>query len=205
MSEAIVSYLLGFLSGAVLGVFTFVVCSFFILRKLYLKNKDINVEVTTEGPKDPALNKSVVERLKKATEITKRQNEISSSTSMPSANALHSKYKNSLVRQYKDLEEEKMVILQSIVKDGFDPEVTIYNAMTQKHETMKLSDFLTNFAPNPVTKPSQAPVPKTGAPTTKTESIDDKGIRKVEKNGRTFFVITGGETNENDPKKPTSH
>jgi len=211
MSDVITTPLIGFLFGLVVGASTLIVFVAILLRskirQLYLKNKDFFDKIMTPPPgalppeleQQPGLNETVLLRLKKASELTRRQNEISTTATQPSINSLHSKHKNTLVNQYRELEKEKMTILKSIVKDGFNPSVTIFNTATRQYEEMLLSHFLTNYTPDNDGEAKAATV-------TNIIKTDPKGnteteeIRKIEKNGKIFFVVEGGKN-----KKPTTH
>jgi len=124
----------------------------------------------------------IQQRLNRASELTRIQNEIVAQAQQPSQNAMHSKHKNSLIQQYKALEAEKMGLLQSILKEGHDPLVTVYNAAAKQNEEVKLSMFLNQFVP--ATPPA--------ANTEPNMVTEGEGIRKVDKYGKTFYVIDGG-------------
>ncbi|NVM33972.1 MAG: hypothetical protein HWN81_00150 [Candidatus Lokiarchaeota archaeon] len=79
--------------------------------------------------------------LKKLHEIFDRQQEISDELQKPSANAGHSNYKNGLLHEYKELEIDKIRIMETILKDGFDFNVKVRKD-DGKVETMKLSEML---------------------------------------------------------------
>ncbi len=159
-------------------------------RRLINKAKE---EIKIADPTgQPITNESVQRRLLEAAEITRVQNELASASSMPSSNALHSKHKNMMAARFKQLEEQKIAVLQSIVKDGHNPMVTVFNASTNQNEEVPLAHFLNvvNSAP----KAQQQATPPAGTP--------PESIRKVERNGKTFFVIDGGKSTT---KKPTDH
>lgn len=58
-------------------------------------------------------------------ELTLKQLDLIGKLDQPSSNASHSRFKNSLRQDIKQIEEEKMSILQSILDDGVDAEVKV--------------------------------------------------------------------------------
>jgi hypothetical protein len=71
------------------------------------------------------------------------------------------KYKNSCSRQIKQLEEEKVTILQSIIKDGFDPSVNVLKE-DGTTETTKLSEFLAGYSSKLAEDKKNAPIKNVG-------------------------------------------
>lgn len=119
-----------FFSGVVCGIMMFIVGLATYGAHITKKNKAL------QAAKD-----SVSERLKKVRELTKLQFDLHSKTDGPQKNSLDGKYKNSLIREIKSLEEEKIEIMQSIIKDGFDPEVTTVSS-DGSFKNLKLSELL---------------------------------------------------------------
>lgn len=121
---------------------------------------------------------SVRPRLKKAAEISNKQLELYMQTQEPSKNSLHSKWKNDLIYQIKELEKEKRTVLRSIIKDGLDPELELKDEKTgQKYQT-KLSEYML----------------KNGMSLTEeNDKLPDEGPEgsRPTKSGK-FFVIDGG-------------
>lgn len=90
---------------------------------------------------ETAIN-TVKVKLKKISELTEQQLDLAANVNRPSASALHSRHKNGLNGQIKELEEQKLVLFKSILNDDkFDPTITIMTADNQK-ESMKLSAYL---------------------------------------------------------------
>lgn len=169
---------------------------FFLGKKYISKAVIMRPDGATTATTEKAPDQSVMRRLNEAAELTKQQNELAAASSLPSANALHSRHKNLMAARYKQLEDQKIAVLQSIVRDGFDPMVTVFNAATNQNEEVLLSHFL-NHA-------SGAPKAQQTAPgATPPAVVPADSIRKVERNGKTFFVIDGGKSNSG--KKPTEH
>lgn len=77
---------------------------------------------------------SIQARLVKAAEIAQEQANIRSQMEMPSKNALHSRYKNGLVGEIQDLEQQKLDILKSVLADGYDPMIVTQNENGTKGE-----------------------------------------------------------------------
>jgi hypothetical protein len=189
MTENTINVFVGFLAGFNLGLVVAATFAFFKVKRwmldFYNREKttiDKMTKPATTQPTQPAQDDSVAQRLNRASDLTRVQNEIIAQAQQPSQNSLHSKHKNALVQQYKAIEVEKMGILHSIIKDGHDPFVTVFNATSKQNEEVKLSFFLSQFVPS-----SQQ--------TTNTESntvTEGEGIRKVVKDGKEFFVIDGG-------------
>lgn len=185
MSENMLNVFMGFLAGFNLALIVCVIAVFLKVRGTLLGMNPSKVELekllpsTPEQPISP--DEDVNVRLARASELTRLQNDIMQQAQQPSANALHSKHKNELVQQYKALEIEKMSVLSSIIKDGHDPMVTVFNAASKQNEEVRLSVFLnaTNWREKPKTDPNVS-------------LTESEGIRKVEKDGKTFFVIDGG-------------
>ena len=191
MSENLVNVFMGFLAGFNLGLVVCAVLVWFRVKNAMLSFYDkekATIEKMLPPPSVPAktnealaTEESVNLRLQRASELTRLQNEIMQQAQQPSQNALHSKHKNGLIQQYKALETEKMGVLESIVKDGHDPLVTVFNAASKQNQEVKLSQFLQQF------KPAEAAETDPNLPLT-----EGDGIRKIVKEGKTFFVIDGG-------------
>jgi hypothetical protein len=79
--------------------------------------------------------------MNKVKDLTKEQIELQLQGDAPQKNALHGHYKNNLSRSIREIEQEKKDILQSILDDGFDPEISTLNSES-KVENMKLSEFM---------------------------------------------------------------
>jgi hypothetical protein len=81
-------------------------------------------------------------KLKQAQEIAIKVDELLTSINNPSKNALHSRYKNGLIGEIKILETQKFEILESVLKDGFDPIIAAKTLETSEPVKMKLSEFI---------------------------------------------------------------
>ncbi len=99
------------------------------------KQEDVKVK---EAMKNVELLGSVKYRFTKVNEITEAQLNLINQAERPSASASHSKHKNDIVGQIKALEEEKIEIFRSILKDGVDPKLSI---MTDgKMQSIRMSE-----------------------------------------------------------------
>lgn len=92
------------------------------------------------GLESTASDDSVRDRLKRVKDITDDQLDMQSTVEGPQKNGLDGRYKNGLNREIKRMEEEKKEILSSILKDGFDPTVSVITGSGV--ETMPLSEFM---------------------------------------------------------------
>jgi hypothetical protein len=167
----IVVFLLGVLVGAA-GIMTY---GYAQVKKAKQKlAKKFAEELGKETDDVQQGVKTVTERLTKAQEITDRQLELLAAAEQPSKNALHSQYKNGLAAEIKDLEEEKMDLLHSIIRDGYDPTLNV--RIDGVPERIKLSAYLARAGVLP------PPLPEEDGPK------DPNAPRKVGK----FLVYSGG-------------
>ena len=84
---------------------------------------------------------SIKERLVKATQIAQTQQELRAQIEMPSKNGLHSKYKNGLMTEIGELEQEKIDILRTILAEGFTPMITVIQDSGHR-EDVPLSEYI---------------------------------------------------------------
>lgn len=134
-------FFLGFVLGAVVGIFAFIAWSFYQVRKLKDAKDKLLENLKSKLMEQDGKRQSIIERLKKAQAITEQQLDIRAAADQPSKNALHSRYKNGLIGDLKKLEEEKVAILQSILDDGFDPLINAVDENGNKQE-LPLSHFV---------------------------------------------------------------
>ena len=132
--------------GIVLGFFSCVVVTSLSMLVVFRRfNKDLKDKLKAAvGLEEKTIK--IKERLSEVRSITEQQLTMQSRVEYPQKNAADGKYKNSLIRQIKDLEEKKALILQSIIDDGFDPVVrTIGPSGTT--EEIRLSEFMGKYGP----------------------------------------------------------
>lgn len=83
----------------------------------------------------------IKEKLARVKEITTKQLELQSSVGGPQKNAMDGKHQNFVIAELKRMEQEKGEILQSIIKDGYNPSITIMDGNGDLEE-MSLSEYL---------------------------------------------------------------
>lgn len=158
----IAAYLIGVLTGAI-ALFT---------TTIYIGKKAMAKEQFSVKPS----RANIDDRLKKVREITDQQLALMQAADGPQKNSLDGKYKNSLNKTVKDLEEDKVEILKSILTDGFDPLIT-----TQDPDgtilQMKLSKFMadTGITMSPTTPQSKPKSSQIGKFTIHKGGKDDGG------------------------------
>jgi len=87
----------------------------------------------------------VKSKLERAAKIAEQQQLMMAQIDMPSKNALHSRWKNDLIHNVKELEKDKIAILRSILtEDGFDPTIITNDETGQKRELL-LSQLIKNY------------------------------------------------------------
>lgn len=124
----------GLLFGLIIARSIVVVLDQFLINK---KSPKID---TDKMIKNIELLGSIKYRVTQISNITDRQIELASRTERPSASAAHSRYKNDIVGELKSLEEDKITIYRSILKDGIDPELQMI--MGGELKTLKMSEVI---------------------------------------------------------------
>lgn len=123
-----------FCAGFITGVITLLITAIiFGLRQQKEDDRDLKKIM-----KEVELMGSVKYRFAKANEITEQQLDLVSQAERPSASASHSRHKNDIIRRLKQLEEEKIDLFRSILKDGVDPVLSI--VIDGVPTTMKMSE-----------------------------------------------------------------
>jgi hypothetical protein len=129
--------LLGIIAGALLG--------FTIHSEIYrvnLKKLTILVKKELETAYNTGVKTGIIQpTLDRLQEISKEQIDCINSIDRPSASAAHSRYKNTVVSQIKQLEEEKEKLLRGILARGFDPLLSIIMTDGQT-KSMKVSEIV---------------------------------------------------------------
>lgn len=148
-------FIIGFLSGA--G--TLLAAAILVgLKQQKSDDKDLKKIL-----KDVELMGSVKYRFAKANEITEAQLDLVSQAERPSASAAHSRHKNDIIRRLKQLEEEKIDLFRSILKDGVDPVLSVMIDGVQ--QTIKMSEAVmmhenNHEGPAPVVEKTETITPK---------------------------------------------
>lgn len=117
-------------------------------------------------------------------EITKEQMTIYGSLQGPSASASHSKYRNDIIAQFKELERKKREIMQKLVDQGVDPMIHTMDGAGNLNE-IRMSELLK----------TDTDIFGTTTPT------DQKTPRKKQGNVISLF----NEENDDEPSDPTLH
>lgn len=127
------------------GVFFGIVIAFIavVLFSTYLANKALKKEENKIKAKMD-LEEKVRPLLDRIHEITDEQLQLKANSEQPSRNAVHSKYKNSLIARFKSLDEEKTQLLTKVVEMGYDPMITVSDEYGGQ-ESIKLSEHLANL------------------------------------------------------------
>jgi len=177
-----IMYLSGFISGliAMSGVVLYIGNKHLKSKKKESGDLANELKKLTKqlGAEDPTYA-AIETRMLRIKEIAQLQMELQGAADGPQRNAMDGKYKNSLMRTLKELEEEKITILNSIVKDGHDPSVNVLKA-DGTTEITKLSAFLAGYS---------------------SDITDEKNDAAVKQVGK-FTVLRGG---KDDGGTPTTH
>ena len=130
--------MVSFILGLILGFVSTVGLVLYLGKKSLSKKLESKLDSLKDATKKI---ESVSDRMKKVKDIVNQQLDMQAQATMPQKNGLDGKYKNGLIREIKRLEEEKHEILKSILKDGFDPEITTIDEAGVV-TSMKLSQFM---------------------------------------------------------------
>ena len=130
--------LVSFILGLILGFVSTVGLVLYLGKKSLSKKIESKLDSLKDATKKI---ESVSDRMKKVKDIVNQQLDMQAQATMPQKNGLDGNYKNGLIREIKRLEEEKHEILKSILKDGFDPEITTIDEAGVV-TSMKLSQFM---------------------------------------------------------------
>lgn len=130
--------LVSFILGLILGFVSTVGLVLYLGKKSLSKKLESKLDSLKDATKKI---ESVSDRMKKVKDIVNQQLDMQAQATMPQKNGLDGKYKNGLIREIKRLEEEKHEILKSILKDGFDPEITTIDEAGVV-TSIKLSQFM---------------------------------------------------------------
>jgi hypothetical protein len=103
-------------------------------------------QLPNPGTLDDLQYAAIEPRMARIKEIAKLQMDLQAAHDGPQRNAMDGRYKNGLMGELKQLEEEKVNILNSIVNDGFDPPVNVLKEDGTTQVT-KLSAFLAGYDP----------------------------------------------------------
>lgn len=125
MNEFIFGLVFGVLIGASLLMFYSIYALKRAKRALLEKIKVKAAEIRNSALEDGDKRNSVIARLKEASRIAEEQMALRAQAEMPSKNSLHSRYKNGIIGQLQDLEQQKLSILKTVLGDGYDPKISV--------------------------------------------------------------------------------
>ena len=142
---------------------------------LHIGKRALTRKPDTASPPKPAITDADIRaRIRKVKDLTDMQMALQIQTDGPQRNAMDGKFKNTIIKDIKDLEEQKVEILKSIITDGFDPVISVANP-DGTVETITLSQFMAN---KNITMPAA-------------KDANDK-VSERKKNLSKFTVYTGG-------------
>lgn len=133
------AFVLGF-AVAVFSVFGLLIYLSFDKKEVEKKLEEIK-NGNSEVQKTRELHAKVKPKIDRITEITNEQLQLKSNSEQPSKNAVHSRYKNNLIGQFKALDDEKTQLLREVVEEGYDPLITIEDEFGET-KSITLSEHL---------------------------------------------------------------
>lgn len=168
-------FMLGMLTGAAI----FVGYGYYQFNKIKKAKENLLDQLYKKTAEVEQKKELIKDRLTQASELAKMQMELRAQAEMPSKNAVHSKYKNDLVHEINDMEHRKLDLLRTILAEGFDPTITVFDETGQRNE-VPLSSYV-NEATNllGVRNDKQPEAPK------------DTGLGEPKKVGK-FLIYKGG-------------
>lgn len=125
---------------------------------------DVLKEVAKERElkKDPSKSQKIKEAfqlLEDVNVITQRQMDIMASIDGPSKGAAFSRWRNGVIQELKQLEEDKMAKLQSILDMGLDPriKVVVDGVETKRKLSEVMSEYTATADPKPLDTKAKKP------------------------------------------------
>ena len=110
-----------FSSSATLAIFAISFMAMGSRKSLGSIVKDTNTS-TTKRKIDVA---KVTQLIKDAEGLAKQQSDLAGQAQQPSKGAAHSRWKNDLIAQMRDLESQKIDVFRKIVAEGYDPKIGV--------------------------------------------------------------------------------
>lgn len=156
--------ILMFLLGVIFGASIFMGYGFYQVTKIKKIKASLTTQIQTKSAEMDQKKDSIKNRLIKASEIAQTQMAIRAQQEMPSKNALHSRYKNGLIGELQDLEQQKIDILRTVLAEGFNPMITILNEKGSQEE-IPLSEYVDQAAAILDTNQGNPPPPPSNDPT----------------------------------------
>jgi hypothetical protein len=122
--------------GSLIGYY---ISNFF--NNLLLSGVERNIVKNINYAYDEGVKNGMLQaKIERINEISNEQIQIFGALDQPNASAAHGRYKNSLVSKIKAMEEEKLDLFRSMLKDGADPTMSI--RIDGEAKTMKASQLL---------------------------------------------------------------
>ena len=87
--------------------------------------QDVVKETNTAPTKRKVDVAKVTQLIKDAEGLAKQQTDLSSQAQQPSKGAAHSRWKNGLIAQMRELEDKKIEVFRKIVAEGYDPKIGV--------------------------------------------------------------------------------
>ncbi|CAM6003918.1 unnamed protein product [Sphagnum balticum] len=129
------------LNGMLFGASLVMLYGWYQLNKMK-KIKDVLLkQIKAKAAEIDQKKETIKERLLKASDIAQAQMSVRAQMDMPSKNALHSKYKNDLMLELQEMEQQKLDLLRTILIEGYNPMITVLNESGKKTE-MPLSEYV---------------------------------------------------------------
>lgn len=148
--------IISFMAGIILTLLS-MVGYIFALAKSYKPEETKTLRNRLSKKDSDKLVASIKVRFKEIEGLTVEQLRLVDILKAPNKGAMHAKGKGGVLRRVEELEDAKINIFRSIVKDGFNPSVGIYDNDGQKVE-MKMSEAIAKR------DASHPPVPPTPTP-----------------------------------------
>jgi hypothetical protein len=126
--------LIVFLMGVLFGAGCFMGYGWYHVNKIRKVKDALLNQIKAKAEEMDRQKNSIKERLTKASELAQQQMALKAQMEMPSQNALHSKYKNGLVGELQDMEQQKLDLLKTVLAEGFDPMITVVSETGVKTE-----------------------------------------------------------------------
>lgn len=186
---------LWFIAGIAVGVIILLLFALHLYVKTSSKKTLNNLTSASikKLAKDPALLESVKARMDTIISIAEKQETLMVSATTPSASASHSKYKNTIIRELKALEQEKMRLFKSIISDGVD--LKMKTSVDGKEQIMYMSELLKKYEDE--TAPASSPKQPAQKPV-KTDTI-------IPKKNNPLKLVANNKGNNNEPGNPKIH
>lgn len=138
-------YIFFFAWGFVIGGLLTLVFQYFVNRNKFILTKK---EVDEFGFKMQKMGRAL-QNVKLVEELSNQQAKLIVQLSIPSKNASHARHRSNILEEVKELEQAKIKIFKSIVDDGVDPLVKVYdNDSPDKTKKITMSEAILRHEAN---------------------------------------------------------